>query len=418
MKVVTTDKNENCNSTDSLSDAFTSNSLVQSVNYDVNENTADASSKNVVHVVPNKDVIISRCNSVILEAENTLLISENKKLQMQIERLLHQRFGIQYIENDEKAIRYYTGLTKETFNIVLKLCSEAKFEYFYEWNVECFSLADQLLITLMKLRLNLEYQDLTIRFNTSNGTICNIIMTFIQLLHEIIYVCLMSEVPTQEKNALCLPNCFVSFRNCRMIIDCTEFACAVPKHLDEQKETYSSYKHKNTLKGLIGIAPNGCITYCSSLYPGSTSDKMIVKHSGILDIFKPGDLLLADKGFLLDDIVPQGVSVNIPPFLVNSQFTPAEVEKTKNIARARIHVERAIRRIKYYEILEFIPKSLFRYSTKVFQLCAGLTNFQNPLLKEVEKLYTATLYNDDDEEVQSCSIVADEISLEDDTSDE
>lgn len=273
------------------------------------------------------------------------------------------------------------------FLFVLNLCEQAKFQYNYGWKVQNVDLCDQVFITLMKLRLNLDYTDLGIRFNTSKHSIGNIVLTFIHVLHEILFERLMKDVPSQEKNALCLPNCFVSFRNCRMIIDCTEFVCAIPKRLDEQKRTYSSYKHRNTLKGLVGIAPNGVITYCSSLYPGSVSDKQIVKHCGIVNILKPRDLILADKGFLLQDVLPQGVSINIPPFLVNPQFTPAEIQKTKNIARARIHVERAIQRMKNYGISNFIPKSLYKYSSKVFQLCGALCNLQNPLLKEVQNLY-------------------------------
>ena len=55
---------------------------------------------------------------------------------------------------------------------------------------------------------------------------------------------------------------------------------------------------------------------------------------------KPGDLILADKGFLLHDILPKGVSVNIPPFLTTQQFTKEQVVETTRIARARIVVIR------------------------------------------------------------------------------
>jgi len=121
------------------------------------------------------------------------------------------------------------------------------------------------------------------------------------------------------------------------------------------------------------------------LYPGSTSDKKIEGHCGILSLFESGDLILAEKGFPISDILPDVVSLNIPPFLTSSQFTPSEVEKTKTIARARIHVERAISTLKRFNILSHIPKSLFKKLSIVFQLCASfLVNFQNPLIKEVE----------------------------------
>lgn len=71
----------------------------------------------------------------------------------------------------------------------------------------------------------------------------------------------------------------------------------------------------------------------------------IVERSGILDLpFNDGDSVMADKGFTISDVLPLGVSLNIPPFLGGSrQMPPEEVMKTQEIARLRIHVERAIK---------------------------------------------------------------------------
>ena len=113
------------------------------------------------------------------------------------------------------------------------------------------------------------------------------------------------------------------------------------------------------MKALIGVAPNGCITYVSQLYPGSTSDKEIVKHSGILQHLAPGDMVLADKGFVIGDLMPAGVSVNVPPFLVRSQFTRHEVMLTTRIARERIHVERVSGPLPCLSPLGWLAEKLF-----------------------------------------------------------
>lgn len=55
----------------------------------------------------------------------------------------------------------------------------------------------------------------------------------------------------------------------------------------------------------------------------------IVQQSGLLNHLTAGDMILADKGFLIQDIVPHGVCVNIPPFLNNETFTESEVRKQK-----------------------------------------------------------------------------------------
>ncbi|CAI6356648.1 unnamed protein product [Macrosiphum euphorbiae] len=98
----------------------------------------------------------------------------------------------------------------------------------------------------------------------------------------------------------------------------------------------------------------------------------------------PGDLILADKGFLIRDILPPGVSLNIPPFLDTPQFTPNQVVQTETIAKARIHIERAIQRIKCDSILDVIPFSMLKQAESIFQVVAALTNLQPPLIKEIQ----------------------------------
>ncbi|XP_072395189.1 uncharacterized protein [Diabrotica undecimpunctata] len=246
---------------------------------------------------------------------------------------------------------------------------------------------DQLFMTLIKLRLNSPHEDLSIRFGCSTATVTNIAMTRIYALHEVLFKNLMKTIPSIVRNQVCLPSAFTNFKNCRIILDCTEIYCTVPTNMEKQRLTYSPYKHRNTWKILVGVAPNGVITFVSSAYPGSTSDKQIVEVSKVLDQMVPGDLIVADKGFLIKDLLPAGVSLNIPPFLSTPQFTESQVYETQQIAEARIHVERAIRRIKCYNILQQVPSYYISQLSIIFQLCAALTNFQYPLIKEVEEYY-------------------------------
>ena len=58
----------------------------------------------------------------------------------------------------------------------------------------------------------------------------------------------------------------------------------------------------------------------------------------------PGDVILADRGFDIKDIVGLlGAEVKIPAFTKGkTQLSPLELESTRKIARLRIHVERVI----------------------------------------------------------------------------
>ena len=101
-----------------------------------------------------------------------------------------------------------------------------------------------------------------------------------------------------------------------------------------------------------------------------------------LDLLQAGDNVMVDRGFDISTIVPDGVTVNMSPFLAGrDQMTAAETEETMSIASVRIHVERAIGRIKTYHILDgTLPDTLSPYSTQSATVCGLLTNFLPPLL--------------------------------------
>ena len=66
---------------------------------------------------------------------------------------------------------------------------------------------------------------------------------------------------------------------------------------------------------MIGIAPNGAITFISQLYTGSISDREIVCTCGFLNQqFDDGVSVMAKKVFQIEDILPLNVTLNMPPF--------------------------------------------------------------------------------------------------------
>ena len=85
---------------------------------------------------------------------------------------------------------------------------------------------------------------------------------------------------SREKVKSVMPGKFKKYcPNVRVILDCTEIAVAAASSLTLQSETFSHYKNRTTLKGLIGVTPHGLVTFFSPLYTGSISDKEITKIS-------------------------------------------------------------------------------------------------------------------------------------------
>ena len=145
----------------------------------------------------------------------------------------------------------------------------------------------------------------------------------------------------------------------------TELKIQVPSSLQKHSESYSTYKSCTTFKSLIGVDPNVGILFVSQLSEGYISDKQIVQRSGFLETvkqkvqcgeLKEGDAIMADKGFdISDDLAKLKLKLNIPPFLKDKvRFEEGDVVKTQTIAQHRIHVERAIGKVRRFGIFHSV----------------------------------------------------------------
>ena len=243
---------------------------------------------------------------------------------------------------------------------------------------------DEFFIVLCRLRRGFSEKHLAHLYGVAQSTVSQIFVPWINYMYlKFGQICIW---PSKEVVQATMPADFKEkFPTTRVIIDCTEVRCEMPSSLLLNSELFSSYKNHVTLKGLVGIAPSGAITFISQLYTGSISDREIVIRSGFLSQkFENGDTVMADKGFQIADILPLGVKLNIPPFLgANTQMSAEDVARTQQIAGLRIHVERAINKIKNFLIWKGeIPLSLFSVVNQMWSVCAFLCNTQDPLISE------------------------------------
>jgi hypothetical protein len=157
-----------------------------------------------------------------------------------------------------------------------------------------------------------------------------------------------------------------------------------PSSLENQSHTYSNYKSHNTFKALVGISTTGAVIFISKLWGGSASDVEITRRSGLIDMLDSRDAVMVDKGFthIKSDLSKKGVQLYCPPFKTKEQFTKEEVECTRRIASARIHVERKMEQIKNFRILQgTLPLALSQVADDIFFVCSAMTNRVPPLVK-------------------------------------
>lgn len=338
---------------------------------------------------------IEELEAVVLQLKENILSLEQKN-----EQLEEQMFSLKNISSNDSLVAFYTGFPNYETMLALYdfLDPGARGENINYWlsgkevagnakpvkqgRPRSLKPVDEFFLTLCRLRQGFAELHLAHLFNVSQPTVSRIFISWINYMY--LKLGHINIWPSRELVDETMPQDFkAKYPSTRVIIDCTEIRCEMPSSLLLNSELFSSYKHHTTLKALVGISPKGFLTFIGQLYTGSISDREIVERSGFLNLpFTNGDSVMADKGFTIEDILPLGVSLNIPPFLGMSDQMPAEdVIATQEIASLRIHVERAINKVKNFLIFEgVIPLSLFGVVNQMWCVCAILCNMQDPII--------------------------------------
>uniref|UniRef100_A0A8C5ARI5 DDE Tnp4 domain-containing protein n=1 Tax=Gadus morhua TaxID=8049 RepID=A0A8C5ARI5_GADMO len=321
------------------------------------------------------------CSEKKLEEENnnmklklSLKETEIERLKAQISTLKKKTLTPELLESSEipKMLEYSTGFTYDRFN---QLCTifgipndphttQINVPLNYkrnDWQVAEMPLRSQLLFVLMKLRNNEDLKNLAFRFNITTQTASTIFNSWIHYMFDV-----LGELPIwphRDVIAQNMPETYkADYPSTFAILDCTELKIERPTSLVLQSQSFSNYKSTNTLKSLVACDPRGAVIFSSALFTGSMSDKEIVRQCGIIPLLEQliesgylqrGDGIMADKGFLIEEEMRAvGLQLNLPPFSRFKRQMPAgDVLVTKRIAKHRVHVERAIGKIKKFKMV-------------------------------------------------------------------
>ncbi len=350
---------------------------------------------------PTTPKIIKNINKTL---KSKLILSDmkEKKSIVQMSKDIKQPLYMDLLKNDKKCI-FYTNIPKlKMFHVLHDIIQPLVRNRFHRKiptksysKLKCntpkkcgrqrtLDSKDELLLTLMKLRLGLLFEDLGDRFGVSTGTASKIFQNWIRALSVSLES--MIFLPSDEQKIWnSTPKRFRKFPRLNGIIDCTEVFIETPKSLELQRATWSEYKHHNTLKYLISVLPNSSISFVSEPYTGAISDKAIVNSTNFLSTLPPHSSLMTDKGFsnIAQECAESSIHLIVPPGKRGtSQMTPDEVKKTSDIAKTRILVEQVIRRIKTFQILaNEVPISLLRNLNDIMIVCSAISNLREPIMK-------------------------------------
>ncbi|XP_066590643.1 uncharacterized protein [Prorops nasuta] len=158
--------------------------------------------------------------------------------------------GYESIVSDEE-MNNLAGVRIKVFQLLLTLIVNV--------SSEKISKENYLLLFFMNIKLGLSSSALGVLFNIHRTTASRYFKSSLQIL--VIKCKDLITWPSKETIKELLPDAFKDkYRNCRIIIDCTEFPTEQPAEISQRVQFYSHYKKGFTIKVLVGCTPNGYIS--------------------------------------------------------------------------------------------------------------------------------------------------------------
>ena len=277
-----------------------------------------------------------------LEGERKKLLKLGSDCQSEYNLLKSNYDNVNYksITEDENKLHFYKGIPAVAiFDLVFDFVENS----INQSDTSKLTKKELFSMVLMRLKLGLLEQDLAYRFGISQASVSRILHKWLSILAT--RLSFLVTWPRREELRKILPACFSeSFPECSVIIDCFEIFIEKPSDPNARAQTYSPYKSHNTIKILVGITPQGTISYISKPWGGRVSDVYLTENCGLLKHLLPGYLVLADRGFTVQESVGlYCAELKIPELTrEKAQLEQKSVDETREIAAVSIHVGRVI----------------------------------------------------------------------------
>nr|XP_057946358.1 uncharacterized protein LOC131140183 [Doryrhamphus excisus] len=201
-----------------------------------------------------------------------------------------------FFKANAHTIEYYTGIPSlATFMVVL---DEVK----PSLPVSKLSPFHMVLLTLARLRLGISIEHLAQLLEVS----CETIYTAFTNTVDVLYSCLNSLVLWPKRHCLqaMMPCWFLETfgKRVAIIVDCFQMHIERQSRVTQtQRQSWSSNRNTHTVKYLLGITPQGAIVFISKEWGSCASDIQVTENCGLLDELLPGDIVLSDRGFDIED---------------------------------------------------------------------------------------------------------------------
>lgn len=164
------------------------------------------------------------------------------------------------------------------------------------------TIADRVVMTLMRLKQAMSYGVLSFFFKCSSGKVCRkiVLRTLDSLSSGLKFALRRPSRDLRSRNFLESSGEHIGDFNC--IVNRIEIAVQRPKTLSCRIATRSQYKRYHSIKFLTAVTPCGWICFLSKPYGGRTSHRALFQQSGLTRSLGKNDSIMILKDFPVDDI--------------------------------------------------------------------------------------------------------------------
>ncbi|XP_037562802.1 uncharacterized protein LOC119442123 [Dermacentor silvarum] len=278
--------------------------------------------------------------------------------------------GAQSMHQDDESMQSLCAVTATMFALLVSIIPNAR--TFHD-----ISKADRLTLFLMKLKTGLTYGSLAALFGIHRTTVARCFHNVLNALFE--KTCSWIEWKHSTDVLSKAPDYFkLHYPNCKIIIDCTEARVAQPAPV-EIRDFYTCSKETFSAKFLFGVAPNGALTFVRSAGDkGSLLDEFTAAASPL----DPTDVL-PHKPSAKSASLSQSSEVLVTPPSSNGECSnPDKVAAVHSVYSVRMHVDRMIHRLKFFNILNLpLSSDLQDNMDRIVHVICILANLQGSILK-------------------------------------
>jgi hypothetical protein len=236
---------------------------------------------------------------------------------------------------------------------------------------------DQLLLTIVWLRVYPTHEVLGYLFGVSDSTVSRLIARVLPILEQSGRDTMRMPDPGRKRRRS-LDALLSETPELAVVIDSFEQKVQRPKDPDDRDGFYSGKKKTHTLKSQVAVdEDSGAIVDVSDSVPGPTADITLLEQSGLMKRLPEGVGGIGDLAYVgIENLHPKGLAASPRRKPRGKPRPPEDVTYNTAFSRRRIIVENTIGRLRRYQSLNQTDRQHRQNHAARVRAVAGLVNRQ------------------------------------------